>query len=954
MNNSTASFTADNIGLQVGQNPGQINSQFYYNYYNQSDDSKIKGDPGKGKTMLICGIVDELSEKATQDKINIAYFFCQATNNRINSATAILQGLITMLRKQQPLLQTHIPAKFLDNENRFLEEESSDYQHVKWIVSSRNWPSIEKYLDNTTEIRLHLELNEDNLAAGVDYFIKNKVEALSRKHEYSKATRKAIEDHLVLNAKGTFLWVALVCEQLKDVPPEYIQAELATFPPGLGMLYQRMLANINKLKYDAKHCTSLLGIVATVYRPITLDKLSCYLKLPNSSTSDIESDDKCLIKYLERIARNCGSFLALRGHTIALIHQSAQDFLLKEASQEIAPKGVRKIHYFIFSRSLQALHKTLRRNIYELDDPAITTDQITQPDTDPLQSIRYACIYWVDHLKDYTRDEIPSKETGEQLRGTSLERIFFHRKPFHLLHNFCRLKSFFEKAILILIFGKEQLRKKIPAGRLMAGLQGVTLPMTIYRTFIQHLGASSLLRGLFKTAISVRSLRSRLFRREEKRKQSQSLVHTTLLEDFFCQDFLYWLEALTLLGNLAEGATAMLKLERLIETKEEYEVLHKRIRDAYRFIIYHKPMIEDYPLQVYTSAIFFSPRSSITRTQFESEELRWMNARSMIGESWSACLQTLEGHGGWVQSVVFSHDSKLLASASHDNTVKLWNAASGACLQIFKGHSGSVHGASLQTLKNHSGWIQSVVFSHDSKLLASASDDKTIRLWITVSSACLQTLKGHGSWVQSVVFSHDSKLLASASRDETTLKDHSSLVQSVVFSHNSKLLASASYDKTVKLWDAASGTCLQTLKGHSSWVQSVVFSHNSKLLASASHDKTVKLWNAVSGACLQTLKGHSGWVQSVDFSHDSKLLASASRDETALEGHSGSVQSVVISHNFKLLASASRDNTVKLWDAASGACLQTLKGHNGWVQSVVFSHKSKLLASTSYDKTVKL
>lgn len=564
----------------------------------------IKGDPGKGKTMLICGIVDELSEKATQDKINIAYFFCQATNNRINSATAILQGLITMLRKQQPLLQTHIPAKFLDNENRwfevhdvfhkilqdpatqktyliidaldeciidqnrflrFLEEESSDYQHVKWIVSSRNWPSIEKYLDNTTGIRLHLELNEDNLAAGVDYFIKNKVEALSRKHEYSKATRKAIEDHLVLNAKGTFLWVALVCEQLKDVPPEYIQAELATFPPGLGMLYQRMLANINELKYDAKHCTSLLGIVATVYRPITLDELSCYLKLPNSSTSDIESDDKCLIKYLERIARNCGSFLALRGHTIALIHQSAQDFLLKEASQEIAPKGVREIHYFIFSRSLQALHKTLRRNIYELDDPAITTDQITQPDTDPLQSIRYACIYWVDHLKDYTRDEIPSKETGEQLRGTSLERIFFHREPFHLLHNFCRLKSFFEKAILILIFGKEQLRKKIPAGRLMAGLQGVTLPMTIYRTFIQHLGASSLLRGLFKTAISVRSLRSRLFRREEKRKQSQSLVHTTLLEDFFCQDFLYWLEALTLLGNLAEGATAMLKLERLIE-----------------------------------------------------------------------------------------------------------------------------------------------------------------------------------------------------------------------------------------------------------------------------------------------------------------------------------------------------------------------------------------------------
>ena len=115
------------------------------------------------------------------------------------------------------------------------------------------------------------------------------------------------------------------------------------------------------------------------------------------------------------------------------------------------------------------------------------------------------------------------------------------------------------------------------------------------------------------------------------------------------------------------------------------------------------------------------------------------------------------------------------------------------------------------------------------------------------------------------------------------------------FSYDSTRLASASLDKTVKVWDAASGTCLQTLEGYSNWVYSVAFSRDSTRLASASVNKTIKIWDAASGACLQTLEGYSGSVNSVAFSYDSMRLASASDD-----------------------------NTVKVWDAASGACLQTL------------------------------
>jgi WD40 repeat protein len=320
--------------------------------------------------------------------------------------------------------------------------------------------------------------------------------------------------------------------------------------------------------------------------------------------------------------------------------------------------------------------------------------------------------------------------------------------------------------------------------------------------------------------------------------------------------------------------------------------------------------------------------------------------------------KNLTGHENVVNSVSFSPDGQIIASASQDKTVKLW----------------SLDETQPITLSGHQDVVNSAMFSPDGKFITSASKDKTIKLW-SRNGKLLRTLEGHEKPVLDVVWSPDGQIISSASADKTIrlwsidgklikiLRGHKDAVKSLAWSPDGKIIASGSLDRTINLWSREGMLLKPPLSGHSGGVTSVSFTHDGKIIASASSDETIKLWTS-QGMPLGTLKGHNNWVNSVIFSPDDRTLASASRDKTIKLWHwddlrqgnpkseNDWITNISFSPDGSAIASANRDNTVKLWHR-DGTPIRTLEGHTDQVWGVSFSPDSRI-ASASFDKTVKI
>jgi hypothetical protein len=311
----------------------------------------------------------------------------------------------------------------------------------KWLVSSRHSDAIEERLrPDKGRMKLSLELNaHGHVANAVTSYINHKVEELGRLKQYKSELQDNVRRYIQAKAGETFLWVALVCRQLAETSLRKTLSVLQTFPPGLRPFYQRMMEQMQDIKdkEDLEICKQILAVVVLAYRPTHLKELDSIISLPEELLDDMTS--------LEELVGLCGSFLTIRDGFIYVVHQSAKDYLSTHAEPNIFPNGRMEVQCRILSRSLQAMSDTLRRDMCDLRDPGWSIGQIGLINLDPLAKIRYACIYWIEHLCEI--DGSLYSQVGLCDKGTI--NLFLNKHLLHWLEALSLMRSMSSGVVMI-------------------------------------------------------------------------------------------------------------------------------------------------------------------------------------------------------------------------------------------------------------------------------------------------------------------------------------------------------------------------------------------------------------------------------------------------------------------------------------------------------------------------
>ncbi|KAL5091796.1 hypothetical protein Trisim1_002609 [Trichoderma cf. simile WF8] len=448
----------------------------------------IKGDPGKGKTMLLCGIIEDLEQNSQNE--HLSYFFCQATDYRINTAAAVIGGLIQSLLKQHPTLLSRIreshgdgPKGQLDGPNALiilcdifeiitndpgltnvicvvdaLDECITDCRRlldliiktsgrVKWLLSSRNEKDIEKGLDQVPQ-RLILELkqNAQQISISIDAYIKHHIRQIDALKSDDRLQGKTL-DLLKAKAQGTFLWVALVVEQLHKTDHWDVENVLEEVPKDLESLYGLILDRAEKLgKRGQEICRVLLSIVTTARRPLHLQELLVFINSHWKETKQFKTTYE--LQDVRDMTKTCGSILSIREDTVYFIHQSAKDYVVENAAQRIFP--ILHQHYKMFEASLDAMSNVLEYDIYGLKDPGIHIDDVPLKDvnSDPLVSIRYCCVFWIEHLLSGYRFE--EFDQDNYFKDNKRLHSFFEKKFLCWIESLVLMRSFYPQAQIAL------------------------------------------------------------------------------------------------------------------------------------------------------------------------------------------------------------------------------------------------------------------------------------------------------------------------------------------------------------------------------------------------------------------------------------------------------------------------------------------------------------------------
>eukprot|EP00736_Rhodelphis_marinus_P007648 Rmarinus@m.9455 len=289
-------------------------------------------------------------------------------------------------------------------------------------------------------------------------------------------------------------------------------------------------------------------------------------------------------------------------------------------------------------------------------------------------------------------------------------------------------------------------------------------------------------------------------------------------------------------------------------------------------------------------------------------------ARSLRGEAGKTDplprqppLHVLLGHREPITSVACHPMFTIVASASEDSTIKLWDYSTGQLERTVRAHNVDV--------------VTGLAFSADGNHLASSSNDLTIKIWRVTPNdlPCVKILRGHTHSVSSVAFV------------------------------NANTIISASRDASLRVWELETGYCVRTLSGHEKWVRQVAVSPDGAMAASCAADQTVRLWDIASGNCLDTLYGHEHDVECICFLPET----AAAHFNKSSQGGSSEGGATKRARPW-YVASGSRDKTIRIWESSTGACVCVLEGHNNWVRGLKAHPAGKFLLSVSDDKSMRV
>ncbi|UKZ79946.1 hypothetical protein TrVFT333_007709 [Trichoderma virens FT-333] len=918
--------------------------------WRDNDDNRLlwlRGDPGKGKTMLLCGLAQELMQQSGSSLVT--FFFCQATIPSINNHIAVLRGLIWLLADQHPSLISYI-RKSYDTAGKALFDEGNSWYilseifnnmlrdkelppvyiiidaldecttgrvellrlirtvsvslSAKWAVSSRNWPEIEQEL--IEGMNLSLEVNAALVATAVNAYISHKASQIPFLKQDDEL-KEGVCCQMREKANGTFLWVAIVFERLNSESDAYyddtfdVMAILDEMPEDLTNLYTIMLERISQLKGKGPGlCRTVLAIATLAYRPLHLNELSTLAGFRGNLKN---------LPQLNRLIKDCGSFLTVRENHIYFIHQSAKEYLVSDLSSQaiISPHGMNGIRYNMVSNSLSAMENTLREDIYGLENPGILAEDIRPQSPNPLDHFLYSCINWVAHLV-----EIYSSTDDQSLLD--------------------------------------------------------------------------------------------------------SLVDEEEILRFLKKHFLHWLEALALTRNISTNITHVQRLCEFLKQRSATDELRKFIYDATRFMQCHVHCLGNAPMQIYSSALLFSPTQSLVRTHF-SGELSWIKhvSKSVKESNWSPRLLTIENGG---PEAICSSGTNLLVLHSSSKNVEIWDMATGKMVHTLS-HPKVVHHAVFSSDSNcvltlswdrfyrwnvNSGTViqnvgicdfvddRNYAVSNDGKFIASCryygmDDDSGVQIYHVVEQTKLELPHtGEAGSMNLLNWSNNSRFLSVSTEHYTRIWEmptgneklkvlnHDGKIRRVPsFSGDSKLIA-FSVGQEFEIWSLETEERILTFNTeHPGEVEFVEFSKDSRLIAETGYHKgnngwsqqIVRVWEVATGLKQYELRIGPREISGMAWSDDSKALAVAFSDNIEIYDvteHSYwdfnvydkplsrqtqfSPTLIIFSVNFELVAIAGR--YLAIWDTTTGSLVQTLEGVNTrHICGLGFSRDSKSIYTYS-------